>query len=389
MKIAYVFHRDAANPAVQSGRPASVLNGLENLGVEVERIFPLGSRLSRSSTAKKILYRAVGRYHRGDRDQSYLAAMADEFSTRTRGVAYDAVFSPGSEAVSLLTTDRPITFCADATFANMLDYYWDFTRLSAEFIRKAHRQEANAISRATLAIYPSEWAAQAAVQFYGAPADRVRVIPFGANLGGKNTRSQATAWIAARGRDELRLLFVGRHWERKGGEIVVAAAQRLALMGLPVRLDVVGCEVPPMHAGNQWITAHGLLSPRVPEQRAALEALFARAHFVFVPSRAEAYGMTFAEANAFGVPAVAAATGGIPSIIRSGGNGILLPLEAEAVDYADAIARVYSRESDYLAMCGRAFAEYESRLNWRVFCSEYVGALRRITGVDERQEVAA
>ena len=41
MKIAYVFHHDAANPAIQSGRPSALLQEFDRQGHEVERIFPL------------------------------------------------------------------------------------------------------------------------------------------------------------------------------------------------------------------------------------------------------------------------------------------------------------------------------------------------------------
>jgi len=66
------------------------------------------------------------------------------------------------------------------------------------------------------------------------------------------------------------------------------------------------------------------LDPGEPSSAGLLADLFKGAHFVFIPSRAEAYGMAFAEANAFGVPAIGTATGGIPSIIRDGFNGYTL-----------------------------------------------------------------
>ncbi len=380
MKIAYVFPRDAANPAVQSGRPASILAGLERLGIGIERVFPLASQPPRFATAKKILHRLAGRIHRADREAATLAGMAREIAGRMRGREVDAVFSPGSEAVSFLDSDRAITFCADATFANLVDYYWDFTRLSSDYLKQGHRQEAQALSRAALAVYPSEWAANTAIHYYGARPERVRVIPFGANLGADNSRRQVVEWIEGRGLDPLRLLFVGRHWQRKGGDLVVATARLLEAGGLRVRLDVVGCDIPARHRGIGWIHGHGLLSPRVPDEMDALSALFARAHFVFVPSRAEAYGMTFAEASAFGVPAVATATGGIPSIIRDGDNGRLLPLEAGAPDYAAAIAEAFTDSARYAAMAGRAFDAFESRLNWRSFCAQYVDALAALIG---------
>jgi hypothetical protein len=163
MKIAYLYQLDASDPGVQSGRPASILRNLTELGASVHPVFALGTKVSRLSTFKKVLYRLMGRYYRGDRDPQYLSAIASEFDRQMQGKAYDLAFSPGSEAVSHLNISRPIAFCADATFANMIDYYWDFSSLPAEYIRKGHQQEAAALRRAAFAVYPSEWAARSAI----------------------------------------------------------------------------------------------------------------------------------------------------------------------------------------------------------------------------------
>lgn len=375
MKMAYVFQQDAANPTVQSGRPASLLREFEALGVGVERIFPLAAAPSGAELAKKAGYRLLGKHHRNDRHPAFLAALAGEFEARARDRDFDFVFSPGSEAVSLLQTGRPVAFCADATFANLVDYYWDFTGLSAEYLRLGHAQEAAALARATLAVYPSEWAARSAVRDHGADPARVLVIPFGANHGCDNRRPEVDEWIERRPADCIRLLFVGRHWERKGGDIVVAAAQCLIAFGHPVVLDIVGVDVPEPYRDLPWVRAHGLLSPGRAPDCARLEQLMREAHFMFVPSRAEAFGFIYAEANAFGVPAIATRTGGIPAAIRSGHNGVLLPPDAPAADYAEAIVGLFNDRARYRAMCHRAFDEFEHRLNWRVFCRHFATAM--------------
>jgi glycosyltransferase involved in cell wall biosynthesis len=372
IRIAYLFQSDASNPGVQSGRPASILRHLTAQGASIVPVFPLATRVSRASTLKKALYRLAGRYYRGDREPGFLRAVAAEFERRTRGKEYDIAFCPGSEAVSHLDIPRPIAFCADATFANMIDYYWDFSSLSSEYVRKGHRQEANALRRASLAVYPSEWAARSAVDFYHADPARVAVVPFGANFGAQNEREQVHRWIAGRRFDCLRLLFVGKSWKRKGGSLVVEAAQRLLQRGFRVNLDIVSGEAPHGLRRMPWITQHGQLDPGEPSSAGLLADLFKGAHFVFIPSRAEAYGMAFAEANAFGVPAIGTATGGIPSIIRDGFNGYTLPLSAGAPAFADLIAGAFARRELYHQLCRNSFEEFERRLNWRTFCSRFL-----------------
>ncbi len=372
MKIAYVFHDDAANPSVQSGRPAAILNEFLALGHEVEQIFPLARPLTGAQLAKKVGYRIFGKHHRADRDASYLDSLAAQFEARTAGKSFDLVFSPGSEVVSHLQTDIPITYCADATFSNLVDYYWDFTGLSAEYLRQGHEQENAALARATLAAFPSEWAARAAIDQHNADPANVAVIPFGANLGRDNQREDVMQWIDRRPTNRIRLLFVGRHWERKGGDLVVATAMCLIAHGHPVTLDVVGCDVPAEHRSIPWIHAHGLLHQTKPAEMLQLKRLYADAHFVFVPSRAEAFGLTFSEANAFGVPPVATRTGGIPAVVRHGHNGLLLPLEAQPSDYADAIVGAFSDQARYRQMSHNAYEEFSHRLNWNAFTRKFL-----------------
>lgn len=371
MKIAYTFHHDAANPAVQSGLPASSLAGFRRLGADIIPVFPLATR-PRRALGRKVLARLAGRRYRSDREPAYLEAAAAEFEARTTDEDYDFVYTPGSEIVAALKTTRPIVFCSDATFANMVDYYWDFTDLSRDYLRMGHEQEAAAIARASLCVYTAEWAARSAIEDYGADPAKVAVIPFGANIGQDNTWPEARGWIESRRRDQLRLLFVGRHWERKGGDILVHAAYSLAKLGHRVHVDVVGCPVPMRHRGLPWLHGHGLLSPRVPADMARLHELFARAHFVFVPSRAECYGMTFAEANAYGVPAISTDTGGVSGVVQDGYNGHLLPIDAQGPDYADVIASAFQNPARYERMCARSFEAFARRHNWHVFSEKFL-----------------
>ncbi|HVU25999.1 MAG TPA: glycosyltransferase family 4 protein [Opitutus sp.] len=381
MKIAYVFQDDAADPSVQSGRPTSILREFERLGAEVLHAFPLAVPPSHAALAKKVGYRLLGRQHRGDRDDEFLDGLAAQFAARAGDRSYDLIFSPGSEAISRLVNVAPMTFCADATFANLVDYYWDFTGLSEEYRRKGHAQEAVALRRAALAVYSSEWAARSAIEDYGADPARVAVIPFGANVGTDNTRAEVMDWIRQRPAAPLRLLFVGRHWERKGGETVVATALCLIAHGHPVAVDIVGCDVPAKHRELPWLRAHGRLNQREPAAMAKLRALFAQAHFVFVPSQAEAFGLIFAEAGAFGLPAIATRTGGIGTAVRHDCNGLLLPLSSSPSDYADAIVAAFSDPARYRAFCRRAFAEFETRLNWRTYCRRYFELVHERLGI--------
>jgi len=376
MTAAYAYHLDAGSPAVQSGRPHSILRNFRQLGVEVRELFPLLEVGVWQRNYRKISNRLLAREYLLDRDETLLRGFADQLHAGLRRTAAQFVFSPSTLPLSYLETDLPVTFCADAPFCAMVDYYGSFTRLSRPQIDLSEMLEARVISQASLAVYPTRWAADQAIQGYGADPAKVAVIPFGANFGSRNRPEEVLPWIEERAaRQPVRLLFVGREWERKGGDIVVATAAWLRAKGLDVEVDLVGCTVPSRHRHLDYLHPHGPLSPRRPEQEQALTKLYQQAHFLFVPSRAEAYGMVFCEANAFGLPAISTATGGISGVIRSGVNGHALPMEAREEDYGRVILDVMESRESYTAMAQNSFREFEQRLNWETFSRNFLARI--------------
>ena len=95
--------------------------------------------------------------------------------------------------------------------------------------------------------------------------------------------------------------------------------------------------------------------------------LYESADVFVLPTRAECFGIVFCEAASYGLPIVAASTGGVPSAVAHAGNGLLLPLEADAVAYADAIESIVGHPARYLAMAAESRRLFETRLNWDVF----------------------
>ncbi len=376
MKISYVYHLDGSRSAVQSGRPSSILRGLLAAGVDVHQVFPLDHRFQTWRWAHKLFRRSIGGNSLFDRHPGLLRDFAQQIEEQLRHESGDVIFSPSTLPIADLRTELPITFCADACFGAMLNYYEAYSRLSAAQTRFSEEAEARVLQRAALAVYPSKWAADAAISHYGISPDKVAVIPFGANFGGENQEPEVARWIGDRDTRKLRLLFVGREWERKGGDLVAETARQLSARGMDVQLDIVGVKVPARWAKYEFIRQHGLLRYSVPTESALLRKLFSEATFLFVPSRAEAYGMVYCEANAFGLPAIATATGGITEIIRDGVNGFGLPMEAEAADYARVITSAVENQDRYRSLAQSSYREFRQRLNWGVYCDRYLSLLR-------------
>ena len=142
--------------------------------------------------------------------------------------------------------------------------------------------------------------------------------------------------------DPARVLFLGQLHDYKGVHTLVEAVGRLVASGRRVRLAVAGSGPAPYLARLQALAApfadHVAFLGAVPP--AELPALY-RAHDVFVfPSLGvEAFGLTFLEAMASGLPVVASTGGGHAEALVDGENALTFPAEDVSALTA-ALARV-------------------------------------------------
>ena len=92
--------------------------------------------------------------------------------------------------------------------------------------------------------------------------------------------------------------------------------------------------------------------------------------FLLVPTMAEAAGIMFCEASAFGLPSFTHHVGGTPDYVVNGVNGYGFPLGTTAKEFADKIKEcIRSGELDKMRATSRQF--YEERLNWRKWSEEF------------------
>lgn len=280
--------------------------------------------------------------------------------------AVDVLFAPvASVEIAFLRTALPIAYLSDSTSRLLSAYYPVVMAFPEQDKRDQEVCEQRAIGCASLLVYPTQWAAQSAIDDYGADPARVRLIPFGANM--HCSASTAERLIAGRKPEaSCNLLFVGKDWERKGGDIAIETLDALLARGIDVHLTLC-TEHSPGALGHARARLIGPLDPRDPRQRSELNQLFMQTDFLVVPSRAECFGVVYCEAAAYGVPALGTQTGGIPAIITNGVTGFTLPLEARGNAYAELIGDLLADPARYRAMATAARKGYEERLNWTVW----------------------
>ncbi|MFO1089755.1 MAG: glycosyltransferase family 4 protein [Hyphomicrobiales bacterium] len=136
---------------------------------------------------------------------------------------------------------------------------------------------------------------------------------------------------------------------------LAATLERIA--NLDWRLEVVGGGA----AGEEARAAFGGLGDRVTwhgeRPRESLFEVLARADLFVWPGFEEAYGLSYLEAQAHGLPVVARDEGGVSSVVRHGETGLLTPHGDEAA-LADAIASLVQDPSrrDRMGEAAKRFA---------------------------------
>jgi glycosyltransferase involved in cell wall biosynthesis len=167
---------------------------------------------------------------------------------------------------------------------------------------------------------------------------------------------------ARRGKTEdVRILAVGRHVEKKGFDLLIHALAMLRTEGVSFDCRIIGEEGPATQALARAILDHDLegmcrLDP--PESREALKASYDAADIFVLPCRIDDSGdrdgipNVLAEAMAMGLAVVSTHVSGIPEIVTDGENGLLVAPDS-ATALADAMMRLTSK-ADMRAKLGRA-----------------------------------
>jgi len=367
MRVAFPTTRflNPDNVKSWSGLPFFIRRALENAGLEVVTM-PLVEDLGSGGRWTRFLY---WRWLQGKRylrhcESKLLKSYARQLEQHLAEHSIDIVFSPSTWMLAYLETDLPVVFWTDACFAGMLDFYGAFTQVAPPSIKAGHVAEQAALDRCARAIYSSDWAAQMALQHYQVASEKISIVPFGGNLLEPPTIEEARAGVRARDMSQCNLLLVGVDWKRKGADIAVEAVEALNAAGVNARLTVVGCKPPDSCRLPAGVEVIPFIGKDTIEDRQRLGEIFKRSHFFIMPSRAEAFGLVFAEASAFGVPCLATKVGGIPSAVVDDINGRLFPLEAHGAEYADYILKYMRNPDRYHQLALRTAEDGAARLSW-------------------------
>ncbi len=300
-----------------------------------------------------------------------------ETSVRLAGCRGDIIVAIAAKShVAFVRTSRPILYVSDATYACIVKLYSYYALLPNWTKRHQDILEGRALRASSAIVYSSEWARESAVKDYGIAPQLITVLPFGPNIDADTIDRYETVKQADFS-NGIRLLFVAAEWARKGGPTVLEVKRILDERGFHCELTLVGACAPEVRTGN-GVQVVGTLQKQVPEQLLALCRLYEQAHFLILPTSAEAFGVVFSEAQAFGCPALTYAVGGTTTAVIDGRTGFTLPLGASASDFADLIEGLIRDPERYRQLSAASRARYETEANWREWARQVVKLAERL-----------
>lgn len=154
----------------------------------------------------------------------------------------------------------------------------------------------------------SNYAAESIIKDYGCPPGKAICVYAGGNID--------TDFVINREKYKNKnILFVGMDWERKGGPDLVEAFKLVLKAHPDARLTIVGCS-PDLNIRNCDVIGRVSLE--------AVKPYYENASIFCLPTKLEPFGISFLEAFAHGLPAVATEIGGIPGIVLNDKTGYLV-----------------------------------------------------------------
>jgi glycosyltransferase involved in cell wall biosynthesis len=378
MKIGYTTYFDAKDIGAWSGTIYNIAQSIAKQGFDIEYIDNLQRFSHKLYKFKSVYYKLIKKHYLRLREPVINRSVARQIQAKIKKINPDLIFSAGALEISSLECKQPIVFWTDATFAGLVNLHFDYKNLNKRSIINGNKLEQSAYDRSSLILFSSDWAAKTAIENYIVDKNKIRIIPFGANIKTDFSYDEMKRIIRTKKMDVIKILFVGVNWYRKGGDILIQSVKELIKSGYKIELNVIGTNPKLNDEDLKFTKIHGFLRKWIPQENKKIIDLYTSSHIFIMPTKAEAYGIVFCEANAFGLPAIGPSIGGVPTIIKDGINGYLLKPEKTVESTIKIFSDIFTDKEKYYELSLSSFNEYKTRLNWTVSAKKVSELIYRI-----------
>ncbi len=367
LKIGYLSSENPRNKRVWSGTHYSIFKSLSTFG-EVTVLGPYQPKL------RLLIARLINQFclnvlnkRYSYRNSKFISkGYANYFNEKLKGQNFDCLVGPAAACeLAYLKTNIPILYISDGTFARCLNYHDALKNLFERSIEEGNFIEQRAIEKSKYVVVSSEWAQRSVINDYKTDANKVRVIPFGANFDLLPDKNEINLTVPG----EWKILFVGVYWINKGGAIAFNAFKSLLDKGYNVSLTVLGC-IPPAEFKHPRLKVIPFIDKNSSKGQEELNAIYKEHHFLILPTRFDCTPIVINEASAFGMPCVIANTGGVAGHLKENKNGFLIDFNDTGKGYAEKIEYLITHPEEYIHLRKETRKLYDELLNWNNWTSQ-------------------
>jgi len=278
--------------------------------------------------------------------------LALDVRSRNSARALAAVADPFDLAVQIFglfrTRGAPYVIYIDNTVQLSRAHWPPWVELEGRQLERLYAWERRLYGDALRVFAAGRPHARSVSGFYGVPEERVTVVGAGANF-------EQLPDLTSSPREPV-VLFIGRDWRRKGGELLLEAFRSVRAEHPAARLQIVGTDEAPR--GEPGVEVLGTI-----ESRSRLVELYAAAQVFCLPSHYDPYGLSISEAMAYGLPCVVTRVGALDEVVLDGVTGLVVPPD-DATALSGALSRLIAdpRLARSLGAAGRQ--RVEEHQNW-------------------------
>ncbi len=238
---------------------------------------------------------------------------------------------------------------------------WDVFWTSGQR-QRWYEREIGVYQNASLVFVRSEQVQKSLIDEYGLSPEHIIKVGGGANF---EPQLQPNDKVAA----DTTLLFVGRDFRRKGGEVLLEALVQLRQTHPAVRLRIVGPPEPIVADGVEW------LGPV--HDRRKLAEVFSQATIFVHPALFEPWGNVILEAMAFGLPCIGTRVGGIPEMIADQETGLLVT-PGDSSELALALENLLDCPERATALGLAGQTRVKNNFTWNAIASKMIDAMTNV-----------
>ncbi|EJL6653323.1 glycosyltransferase family 4 protein [Vibrio cholerae] len=209
---------------------------------------------------------------------------------------------------------------------------------------------------------PSEYIKDELNDYYSIKSSSISVIGYGVNF---NFASFSGRTLKTK--SKYQVLFVGKRFEQKGGDVILKALDILNNNGLFVELVVVGPRVNPCPCRSD-VKFLGRIY-----DRQALFDIYRKSDVFVIHSYYEAFGLVLLEAMANGIPCIASDIDAMPDILAME-RGFVVPLQ-DFTMLAQRVRQLLTDDDLYEKMSKNSVVAVQEYYNWPAVAERFLAEL--------------